>query len=98
MIVVADSSPLHYLILIDEIELLRSFYGQVIVPEAVACELRSAGSPPSVSAWIAHAPVWTTIRSVSADQIASITEDLDLGERAAIALAGRASGGSSADR
>ena len=35
MIVVADSGPLHYLILLDQTELLHRFYGRVIVPEAV---------------------------------------------------------------
>ena len=31
MIVVADSGPLHYLILLEHIELLRRFYGQALV-------------------------------------------------------------------
>lgn len=43
MIVVADSGPLHYLILLDQTELLPRFYGQVIVPEAVLRELTSVG-------------------------------------------------------
>ena len=88
MIVVADSSPLHYLILIDQIDLLRALYDHVILPDAVATELRAAGSPRAVSAWIARPPAWATIAAVSTDQIALVTEDLDLGERAAIALAG----------
>jgi hypothetical protein len=29
MIVVADSGPLHYLILLEQADLLRRFYGQV---------------------------------------------------------------------
>ena len=32
MIVVADSGPLHYLILLDHSELLRRFYSRVVVP------------------------------------------------------------------
>ena len=32
MIVVADSGPLHYLILLEQVELLQRFYGQVLVP------------------------------------------------------------------
>lgn len=44
MIVVADSGPLHYLILLGHVDLLRRFYGQVLVPEAVAHEL-SVSSP-----------------------------------------------------
>lgn len=39
MIVVADSGPLHYLLLVGEIDLLRRFYGQVVIPQAVANEL-----------------------------------------------------------
>ena len=34
MIVVADSGPLHYLILLEQVDLLRRFYGHVVVPEA----------------------------------------------------------------
>ena len=39
MIVVADTGPLHYLILLDHVEMLHRFYGQVVVPDAVAIEL-----------------------------------------------------------
>jgi predicted nucleic acid-binding protein len=39
MIVVADTGPLHYLILLDHVELLYRFYGQVVVPDAVAIAL-----------------------------------------------------------
>ena len=88
MIVVADSSPLHYLILVDRIDLLHRLYGHVFVPDAVVAELQSARSPAMVSAWMEHPPVWATIAPVSPEQIATVTQDLDLGERAAIALAG----------
>jgi predicted nucleic acid-binding protein len=49
MIVVADSGPLHYLILLDHSELLRRFYSRVVVPDAVASELSAAGAPPTVN-------------------------------------------------
>lgn len=88
MIVVADSGPPHYLILIGQIDLLRRFYGQVTIPEAVAEELSAAGSPAAVKNWIARPPGWVEITHVPEEQIESITEELDLGERAAIALAG----------
>jgi hypothetical protein len=35
MIVVADSGPLHYLILLQHIELLQRFYGQVYLDETL---------------------------------------------------------------
>jgi predicted nucleic acid-binding protein len=35
MIVVADTSPLNYLVLIGEAEMRRRLYGQVVIPAAV---------------------------------------------------------------
>ena len=88
MIVVADSGPLHYLILLDHADLLHHFYGDVLVPEAVAVELSSPSAPLVVRDWISHAPSWLSIVHVESDQVQAVTDDLDLGERAAIALAG----------
>ena len=48
MFIVADTSPLNYLVLIREIELLPSLFGQVIVPHAVLAELHAAGTPEVV--------------------------------------------------
>src|ERR1700674_2013708 len=39
MIVVADTSPINYLILIGEIETLTKMYGRVVIPRAVREEL-----------------------------------------------------------
>ena len=87
MIVVADSGPLHYLILLQHIDLLQRFYGQVVVPEPVASELSAAGAPAVVREWITKRPTWVDVRPVPPDAVSMITDDLDLGERAAIALA-----------
>jgi predicted nucleic acid-binding protein len=87
MIVVADSGPLHYLILLDHADLLRRFYGRVAVPDAVAAELISPGAPDAVRAWMSHAPSWVEILTVASEAVSAVTDDLDLGERAAIALA-----------
>ena len=58
MIVVADSSPLQYLILLDETPLLHRFYGDVL-PEAVVIELRAARAPQRVREWISRlSSVW----------------------------------------
>ena len=89
MIVVADSSPLHYLILLEQAEILRHLYGNVLIPDAVAAELRAAASPRSVSEWLSSHPSWLRIIEVSAEDIDSVADELDLGERAAIALAER---------
>jgi predicted nucleic acid-binding protein len=87
VIVVADSGPLHYLILIAQAELLERLYGRVIVPEPVRDELRAPGTPAAVSEWVTRAPAWVEVVSVAAEQVATITGELDLGERAALALA-----------
>lgn len=87
MIVVADSGPLHYLILLNHTELLRRFYDRVAVPDAVASELSSADAPGIVRDWISHPPSWVDVLPVTLEAVASITDDLDLGERSAIALA-----------
>lgn len=87
MIVVADSSPLHYLILLGEVDLLQQLYAEVAIPEAVAAELTKPAAPPVVSGWWARPPSWITVAAVTSNDIASVPADLDLGERAAIALA-----------
>lgn len=87
MIVVADSGPLHYLILLDHSELLRRFYSRVVVPDAVASELSAAGAPPTVRDWILQPPSWVSVVPVAPEAVETITDDLDFGERSAIALA-----------
>jgi len=72
MIVVADASPLQYLILVDQISLLERLYGSVLVPEAVAAELRAPRAPASVRAWMLDPPPWVEIASVTAEEVATI--------------------------
>jgi len=89
MIVVADSSPLHYLILLEQTELLHRLYEEVIVPDCVVAELRVGNSPRSVREWLGSPPSWLRVAVLTAEEIAAVSEDLDIGERAAIALAER---------
>ena len=88
MIVVADTGPLHYLILIEHAELLHRLYGEVLVPDAVVTELASPSAPTAVRNWLSLPPTWLSVVSVEADRVQEVTDELDLGERAAIALAG----------
>jgi len=55
-VVISDASPLHYLILIGHAEVLSTLYAEVLIPEAVANELRQAATPKLVRHWIAHPP------------------------------------------
>lgn len=45
MIVVSDTSPICYLLLIDQIMILQELYELVVIPEAVADELKASESP-----------------------------------------------------
>jgi predicted nucleic acid-binding protein len=82
MIVVADTSPLAYLVQIDIIECLPRLYQAILIPPTVAAELRHRSSP--ASSWIRTAPGWL---QVVAPQILPVASDLDKGEEEAIALA-----------
>jgi predicted nucleic acid-binding protein len=63
MIVVADTGPLNYLVLIEAVDVLQPLYTHVVVPKTVAEELRRAGAPSAVQTWIAQPPVWFEVRS-----------------------------------
>jgi predicted nucleic acid-binding protein len=86
MIVIADTSPLNYLVLIGEAEILRRLYGRVVIPESVFRELQHPETPATVSDWIARRPWWLEIErtTIPPDQALRL---LGEGEREAIALA-----------
>ena len=51
MIVVSDTSPLNYLILVGCIDVLPQVFGQVYVPSSVIIELGHPRSPEPVRTW-----------------------------------------------
>lgn len=85
MIVVSDTTPLNYLILIGQIDLLPRLYRQVVVPHAVVDELHHVRRPQSVRTWIENPPRWLEVRDVDVSQAPQTR--LDPGELAALALA-----------
>lgn len=89
MIVVADSGPLHYLILLGEVALLHKCYGDVLIPPAVWSELSSPGAPPPVRDWVLAPASWLRVEHVDPQDVEAVSDELDLGERQAIALAQR---------
>ena len=84
-VVVADTSPLNYLILIQAIDVLPRLYGAVVVPRQVIVELVDPAAPDAVRTWASDPPAWIDSR----DAVVGDGEmaHLDLGERAAILLA-----------
>ena len=83
MIVVADTSPINYLVHLQLDTLLFRLYGQVRLPLAVHRELSAPGAPNEVRVWATELPAWVIVlpdRSNTRQEL----EHLDSGERAAI--------------
>lgn len=84
MIVISNTSPLHYLVLIRLEHVLPALFGEVFVPPVVLDELTHAHTPGTVRNWASHPPAWLKVQSpVSIDS----TLTVDQGEAAAISLA-----------
>ena len=78
MIVVADTTPLNYLILIDEIELLPALYKSVLIPQEVHRELQNPRTPSVVRTWALALPAWCEVRSLTSIPDITLSE-LDSG-------------------
>jgi predicted nucleic acid-binding protein len=86
-LVIADTGPINYLVLIGHIEVLPSLFERVLLPKAVESELADPGAPSSVRKWIANPPSWLDIVEAPEEAERVSVEGLDAGETAAIALA-----------
>jgi predicted nucleic acid-binding protein len=84
MLIVADTSPLNYLVILRSEHILPALYGNIIIPPLVLRELRSEGGEDRVRAWASTPPAWLLIREPTA---ADHSWPIDPGEAAAIALA-----------
>jgi predicted nucleic acid-binding protein len=86
MIVVADTSPLNYLIRLGRPEVLQAIFGRVLVPRAVLVEMQHPDAPPEVSAFASAPPAW--LEPVQVQRLdESLAAELGAGEREAISLA-----------
>ena len=84
---VADTGPLHYLVLVGHAEVLAALLSEVAIPEAVRDELADPAAPLAVRGWIAAPPSWLSVHHVGPELLARADPALDRGERAALALA-----------
>jgi predicted nucleic acid-binding protein len=73
-VVVADTSPLNYVIQCEAIDVLPRLYQQVVIPQAVFDKLNDPGAPASVRRWIQARSPSVVVRSP-----ARIDETLALG-------------------
>jgi predicted nucleic acid-binding protein len=85
-VVVADTGPLRYLVLIDAVGLLPRMFSKVLIPEAVRAELSRPRTPEAVRAWLAAAPPWLEPHPNPTRAELPLPQ-LGGGERATIALA-----------
>jgi predicted nucleic acid-binding protein len=86
-LVVADTSPLNYLVLIGQVAILPALFEKVFVPQIVQSELRHDEAPESVRRWIGEPPSWLEVVPQEHESDEPDLLHLDDGERAAILLA-----------
>jgi len=83
-LVVADCSPIRYLMVIEAVQILPQLYDSVIIPQSVLAELTHRHAPAKVRAWASSLPPWAEVRTASRVELAEV---LDAGEAEAITLA-----------
>jgi len=86
IVVVADTSPIRYLVRIGQINLLTTLYGRVILPGVVHDELQAADGLLVVREWTRQLPSWVSVQTPSRMLNLSLP-NLHRGESDAIALA-----------
>jgi hypothetical protein len=67
IVVVADTSPLNYLIQIHCEHILPALYTRVFVPTAVVEGLDHPRTVPAVRDWLRQVPSWLAARDVASD-------------------------------
>jgi len=85
-LVIADTGPVNYLILIGHIGILPAMFERVLLPSAVRDELSHSDTPELVRNWMASPPGWVEVRETTVGS-ADDNGELGAGESAAIALA-----------
>jgi predicted nucleic acid-binding protein len=86
MIVICDTSPICYLILIEQIEILQQLFNQITIPAAVQNELLAEQTSVPIQSWAAEPPAWVNIQPVP-QLLNNLPTNLGMGEREAISLA-----------
>ena len=82
---ISNTSPLQYLYQCNLLDLLPGLYGRVVVPEAVAAEIRE-GRVLGVSVPAIEDLPWTSIKAPKDPALLPLVADLGQGEREVLAL------------
>ncbi len=86
-LVIADTGPVNYLLLIGHINILPALFEKVILPSAVRDELSDPDTPLSVRDWMADPPSWVEVRHTMSPLVDASLGELGAGETEAITLA-----------
>jgi predicted nucleic acid-binding protein len=86
-LVIADTGPVNYLLLIGHIDILPALFEKVILPSAVRDELCNPDTPLSVRDWMADPPAWVEVRHTMSPLADTSLRELGAGETEAITLA-----------
>lgn len=62
MIIISDTSPLHLLIQVGQIQVLPALFTNVVIPTEVTAELSHPNTPLPVQTFIAAPPPWLSIQ------------------------------------
>jgi hypothetical protein len=64
-LVIADTGPINYLVLIGHIDLLPRMFDRIAVPRAAQAELSNPLAPFEVRRWMDNWPAWLEIQETS---------------------------------
>ena len=82
LLVVADTSPIRYLVEIGHIGLLPQLFQRIFIPSLVYDELRHPSAPAPVRAWANSPPAWLEVLPVTVSDDPAF-QALDDGEKSA---------------
>ncbi len=83
-IVVSDTSPINYLVILGYADLLGELFEQVLIPRSVLDELLAGATPLIVREWMQNPPLWLSVRDAV---IPNLPPGIHKGEMEAITLA-----------
>ena len=86
-VIVSNTSPLRYLSVIGEQDLLPQLFGKVLIPTAVYQELAHESTPDRVQRYFLNPPTWLDVCEIKIADGNSSLLHLDRGEIEAILLA-----------
>lgn len=85
--IISNTSPLRYLIAVDQVNLLQQLFEEVLIAPAVLNEPSHPSARQDVRQWIEQRPDWLRVRQLSRPPAEALVATLDAGESETIELA-----------